>query len=248
MSVGGPRVLSAAAHYDALLAAHYSWMSGPFETKVAEQRSLFGSLGIAPSGRARALDLGSGPGFQSIALAELGFAVTAIDTSAVLLAELDARKGALSVETRVASIEDLRSVVVPGFALAVCMGDTLTHLESKDAVCRLFDDLARLLLPGGRLVLTFRELTAALGGLDRFIPVRSDADRVMTCFLEYEPEAVVVHDLVHVRDGASWTLNKSSYRKLRLSADWVAGELRARGFQVRRNEQKAGMRLLLAGL
>jgi hypothetical protein len=60
-------------HYDTLLAQHYSWMTGvPFDIKVAEQRTLLEVLGMA--GRSGvALDLGCGPGYQSAALAQLGF-------------------------------------------------------------------------------------------------------------------------------------------------------------------------------
>ncbi len=56
---------------------------------------------------------------------------------------------------------------------------------------------------------------AAPGGLDRFIPLRADADRIMTCFLESNgSESVMVHDLIHVRQGETWTLRKSAYPKL----------------------------------
>lgn len=243
---GVTKVASAIDHYDDLLAEHYIWMSGPFFDKVAEQRTLFEGLGIAPCGSLRALDLGCGPGYQAIALAELGFEVTAMDTSEKLLAQLAAHKASLPIVAREARIEDLRKFAQPGFSLAVCMGDTLTHLESKDSVCRLFDDVRHLLEPGGRLVLAFREFTAALTGLDRFIPVRSDGSRIMTCFLEYEPETVIVHDLVHIRRDEGWDLKKSSYRKLRLSTDWVADRLLECGLDVRLAETRNRMSLMVA--
>ena len=84
-------------HYRKLLSEHYVWMFGvPFEEKVAEQKALLervlGAL-HPPVPRGPALDLGSGPGFQSIALAELGFSpVIAIDTSAELLTETPGRE------------------------------------------------------------------------------------------------------------------------------------------------------------
>ena len=68
----------------------------------------------------------------------------------------------------------------------------------------------------------------------------------MTCFLEYEPETVVVHDLIHVREGGAWTLHKSSYRKLRLPADWLAGELQAAGLQAARNEMAGRLSAVVA--
>ena len=57
------------------------------------------------------------------------------------------------------------------------MGDVLTHLESHQDVSGLLADAFAALAPGGRLVLTFRDMSEALSGLDRFIPVQSDANR-----------------------------------------------------------------------
>jgi len=63
-------------HYQQLLAKHYTWMFGAsFNEKVMEQESLLSqTLGdlTKQSAGALAVDLGSGPGFQTIALAHLG--------------------------------------------------------------------------------------------------------------------------------------------------------------------------------
>lgn len=61
-------------HYNDLLAAHYSWMIGmTFAEKVAEQRKLLESLGFASGPKRCALDLGCGPGFQTLALSDIGY-------------------------------------------------------------------------------------------------------------------------------------------------------------------------------
>jgi 2-polyprenyl-3-methyl-5-hydroxy-6-metoxy-1,4-benzoquinol methylase len=222
-------------HYDTLLAAHYSWMFGlSFEAKVAEQLQLLERLGSGFTGKL-AVDLGCGSGFQSIALAKLGCStVLAIDSCRALLDELSAQKGTLPIEPLCADMLGLKEQVAPGAAgIIVCMGDTLTHLESRAHVSRLFAQAFEALVPGGLLVLTFRDLSAELKGLDRFLSIRSDANRIMTCVLEYEPDTVVVSDLIHVREGDNWVLHKSSYRKLRLSVSEVEQELRALGFMVK---------------
>jgi SAM-dependent methyltransferase len=222
-------------HYDKLLAEHYSWMVGmPFEEKAAEQKALLMELGLRAGRHGTAIDLGCGPGYQSAALADLGFSrVIAVDTSQALLDELAAQKGPRPIEPVLGDMRAFSQHVAPASADAVvCMGDALTHLESHKDVTQLLTGALASLAPGGRLVLTFRDLSQGLKGLDRFIPVQSDANRVMVCFLEYEPQTVIVHDLIHSRDGAGWSMRKSSYRKLRVAPDRVLRQLRGLGFVI----------------
>ena len=228
---------TAQKHYENLLADHYEWMFGlSFEAKVAEQKAILDEfLGNGRAG-GLAVDLGCGPGFQSFALSDRGYEVLAIDTSEKLLRDLSARVDSRNIVTKRADLRELDSLVSPASVeIAVCMGDTLTHLSSRSEISRLFQSLARVLKPGGRFVVTYRDLASTeLFGLDRFIPVRSDDRRVMTCFLEYETaENVVVHDLLNLRgDDGNWTLHKSSYKKLRLPAEWVIAELSASGLSI----------------
>jgi len=233
-------------HYEALLAEHYTWMSGGFAAKVSDQTALLKSLGPIPSRPGRAVDLGCGPGFQAVALADLGYQVTAVDLSPSLLAELERHRTHRAITIVEADIRSIAASLTPGFSLAVCMGDTLPHLPSTEDVWRLFADVFRLLAPGGRLVLSYRDLSIPLTGPDRFIPVRSDTDRVMTCFLEYEPEAVVVHDLIHVRGPEGWTLHKGCYRKLRLPGDEVGERLTRCGFHSVQMQSLKGLSVIVA--
>lgn len=236
-------------HYDDLLAAHYSWMNGmPLAEKVAEQKLLLANLGLSPGLRGIGIDLGSGPGYQSFALAELGCeTVLAIDTSRYLLDELEAAKADYPINTFLADLRAFSAFVERGTASAiVCMGDTLTHLENRADISKLFIDSHEALAPNGWLVLTFRDLSNELSGLDRFLPVRSDEDRIMTCVLDYEPESVVVNDLVHIRGDDGWTLHKSSYRKLRLAPAGIAAELEELGFLIHRSEPSSRMHAISA--
>ena len=78
---------------------------------------------------------------------------------------------------------------------------------------------------GGRFLITFRDYSVPPVGDARFIAVRSDADRIHTCFLEEQPGHMVVHDVLHERTGANWQMRVSSYRKLRLAPHWVVRSL-----------------------
>ncbi|MER6582855.1 class I SAM-dependent methyltransferase [Nonomuraea sp. NPDC001023] len=243
----------AADHYDRLLARHYTWMlGGDLAALAAEQADLLRSLGVAPTASgATAVDLGCGPGNQSLALARLGFSpVLAVDTSKALLDELAAAAdGDPAIRPVQADIRTaLPLITQPGDVdVIVCMGDTLTHLTSKDDVIALLGDIAVALAEGGRLVITYRDLTLPLTGTDRFILVRGTADRLLTCFLDYGGDTVLVHDVLYTRTGDTWNQQASSYPKLRLGADWLAAQCAAAGLAVRRDETgPRGMRLLIA--
>ena len=124
----------------------------------------------------------------------------------------------------------------------VCMGDTLTHLPDQSSVAALFAAVAMSLNPGGLFVTTFRDYASApLLGEARFILVRGDEHRILTCFLEYGEGTVIVHDLLHEREGGSWRLSVSGYPKLRLSPQWVVDELDAHGLTAVRDTIPGGM-------
>ena len=126
--------------------------------------------------------------------------------------------------------------------LVVCLGDTLTHLDSLESVQALLKKISSNLASGGRLILTFRDYVGTeLKDSARFIPVRSTDERILTCFLEYCDNSVIVHDLVHERTPSGWQQRVSSYRKLRLNRDWVATILANHGISVVRHEIVRGM-------
>jgi hypothetical protein len=67
----------------------------------------------------------------------------------------------------------------------------------------------------------------------RFIPVRSDDSRILTCVLEEQgDEFVAVHDLLHERRETGWAMSVSSYRKVRLSAEGVRADCAAADLEV----------------
>jgi len=233
-------------HYETLLAPIYLWMAGGLEHALAlgasDVAELAGSGGLA-------VDLGAGFGMHAIPLARAGWRVIAIDGSAHLIDELRAAARGLDV---VAVVGDLRSFAerLPEGAkadLVLCMGDTVTHLETQDDVAALARCVAGTLAPRGRFVATFRDYSTLPSGDARFIPVRSDARRIHTCFLEAEPERVVVHDLLHERgDDGVWSLRVSHYRKLRLAPAAVRETFAATGLEASLSPGPRGMVKLVA--
>ncbi len=238
---------TAKAHYDQLLGPIYTWMAGGFEAAAARNRQLFSALGMGNWPRGLAVDLGCGSGFQSIPLAEAGYRVLGLDLCEALLAELRSNARGLPVSAVPDDLANFARHCETAPALIVCMGDTLTHLPSVESVAALLRDAARALAEGGRVVLGFRDLaTRELAGPQRFIPVRSEPDRLFTCFLDYGPGYVEVSDLLHERSGGEWKFSASSYRKLRLGAAQVAGLLVAAGLDIEQSTTEQGLVRMVA--
>jgi SAM-dependent methyltransferase len=233
-------------HYENLLGNLYSWMTGDFSSKQLEHQHIFVNLGIEkPRSTARAIDLGSGHGIQSVALAHLGFNVFALDFNRHLLDELTVNARGLKIETAYGDLFDFPHHIKENPELIVCMGDTLTHLDSPATIKKLFKLIYNSLTDGGRIALSFRDLTRELKAGQRFIPVKSDDTRILTCFLEYFPEYVMVHDIVNEKIEGEWRQKTSAYPKLRISADTVGKLLSDEGFTITHRSEINRMQFLV---
>ena len=233
-------------HYETLLAPIYRWMLGDFSSAIERSRAELRQLGVgkAPRG-ARALDLGAGPGLQTLPLVELGYEVTAVDGSEALLSELSAA----CARARVIRADLLAAAgfLAGAYDLTVCMGDTLTHLRSEEEVRTLLAAVSAHLAPGGLLVLAFRDYSRPPPrSTDRFVLVRGDKERILTCCLDYRAGRVLVTDVVHELSPGGWSLRASEYEKLRLSPSAVASTLSAEGLRVERCESLAGRVAIVA--
>jgi SAM-dependent methyltransferase len=233
---------AAMRHYETLLAPIYSWMLGDIDAAAARSAAELDDLPLPPAADALAVDLGAGLGLHAAALAHRGFRVTAIDNSKVLLDELRLRCEALPIIAVNADLKDFAQFVQHPPAVILCMGDTLTHLPSLLQVETLLAAVAASLAPDGVFAATFRDYSSrALEGDQRFILVRADEQRILTCFLEYQQVIVTVHDLLHQRQDGVWQLRVSSYPKLRLAPEWVAAKLIEHGLKVSRDLSPGGM-------
>jgi 2-polyprenyl-3-methyl-5-hydroxy-6-metoxy-1,4-benzoquinol methylase len=235
-----------AEHYANHLGPVYLWMVGGSEAALQAGSVEVEALNLPLTDGALVLDLGAGFGMHSIPLARRGARVMAIDTSAELLHALAEHGGDLPIQAINDDLLAFQRHITEAPSAILCMGDTITHLPERSAVESLVEKAAAALPPGGMFVVSFRDYSAALIGDQRFIPVRSDDTRILTCFLEYEPEVVLVHDILHQRTPEGWQTRISHYRKLRLLPEQLIASLERHGLNVRREVGMKGMVRLVA--
>jgi len=207
-------------------------MTGDFKEKRDEFTRFCIENEISPVDSGQVIDLGAGNGIQTIALANLGFKVKAIDFNKQLLNELDAKTGSLPVEIIYDDIRQLNKYSQPKPELIICCGDTITHLDSVAEIKALLEDSFNALIPDGKIILTFRDYSNELEDTNRFIPVKSDPQKILTCFLEYFPDKVRVTDLLYEREDDKWIPKVSSYCKIRISRELIMDFLEGIGFEI----------------
>jgi SAM-dependent methyltransferase len=222
-------------------------MIGDIDAAIIRADAELDAIGLPSHAEGFAVDLGAGFGMHALPLARRGYKVIAVDSYEPLLSELGSRAGSLAIRTVNADLLEFKVHVAQPATVILCLGDTLTHLPDSASVEALFTTVSDTLVPGGLFAVTFRDYASSPSkGDGRFILVRSDENRILTCFLEYSKATVQVHDVLHERVGGQWRLRLSSYPKLRLSPDWVVTTLTSLGFTARREPGLSGMIRIVA--
>ncbi len=233
---------SVSEHYDKHLAPVYRWMVGDVGRAIEANVELLRGLGLASRDRGLAVDLGPGIGLQTHALARLGYFVLAVEDCQELALGLRRETDAMPVRVAEDDLINFRRYVDEEVEAVVCMGDTLTHLESTGVVANVIEDIANALTPGGVFVTTFRDYSIDPTGTKKTILVRGDDTRILTCQLEYEEKQILVRDLLHERNAdGGWKLRVSEYPKVRVAPDWVEKEMGSAGFEVVKRFEASGM-------
>ncbi|WP_196894338.1 class I SAM-dependent methyltransferase [Aureivirga marina] len=228
--------MSIKKHYDTHLAGFYSWMLGDFKQQKDAFKNFCLKHEILPKNLKNAIDLGAGNGIQSVALAEIGFDVVAVDFNRKLLGELEENKENLPIKIIQDDIRNLKQFDENSVELISCCGDTISHLESEEELENFIQSCYQILSKNGKLILSFRDYSIPLKNTDRFIPVKSDETKILTCVIDYFEKKILVTDLLHEKINGNWIQKVSSYEKLRLIPENVIELIETIGFSVKIKE------------
>lgn len=211
-------------------------MTGDFETKQLEFQEFLRKNSVFPYSTKKAIDLGCGHGIQSIALHKIGFNLISIDFDEKLLNELQENSKGMSIKIIQDDIRSVKKYADNEPELIICAGDTITHLDNANEIEQLIKDCCEILKKDGKLILSFRDYTKELLDTARFIPVKNDNTRILTCFLEYNSDFVRVTDLLHEKTENGWLQKISSYIKVRILLDEITKLLNDCNMQISFNE------------
>ncbi|HVN53855.1 MAG TPA: class I SAM-dependent methyltransferase [Anaerolineaceae bacterium] len=160
----------------------------------------------APGAPIRILDAACGTGQHALALAKKGFAVSGADLSEGMIARARENSSAAGMEIpfAVAGFDSLAGLYPPeSFDALLCLGNSLPHLISRPNLGAALSAFARLLRPGGLLLVQNRNFDAVLARQERWMDPQSDrsedTDRVFIRFYDFRPDGLISFNILTLR-------------------------------------------------
>ncbi len=191
------------------------------------------------AGARRLLDSACGTGMHGIALAQAGFDVSGADLSIGMIeqARLNATQAELALRFEPAGFGELvASFGAQGFDALLCLGNSLPHLLTPQALTAALDDFALCLKPGGLLLIQNRNFDAVMANRQRWMEPQSAREGtrewLFQRFYDFEPDGLLTFNILTLhRDGnAPWTQSVRSIPLRPLLAAELYALLPASGF------------------
>ena len=187
----------------------------------------------------RVLDVASGSGRHSIALAVHGAEVIGIDSSKSMVkaAENHAKEQGVNPKFFVADMVDIKATVEGPFDLIICLGNSLALVNDIDTLKQVVKDVFNLLKDGGSFVaqvLNFEEIHWT--GFRNF-PMKtgklSNGEEITFARLfehsDYPFSSTLVMSAFRKQEG-EWTSEVSTHKVLNLKHDKIKSILQNAGF------------------
>lgn len=169
-------------------------------------------------GQRRVLDAACGTGMHAISLVESGYNLVGTDLSAGMVAKarLNAGNAGIKVTFLVAGFGELapalrrEGLLVSPFDAVICLGNSLPHLLSPQALATALTDFAACLRPGGLLVIQNRNFDAVMAQGQRWMEPQSyregEREWIFLRFYDFEPLGLLAFNILTLRrdGGGVW--------------------------------------------
>ena len=163
--------------------------------------------------RARSiLDAACGTGWHAIALAQKGYRTAGCDASPVMIEQARANASIARVPVRFEAVEFARMGVFSEiFGAVLCLGNSLPHLLSQQALTDALEHMRARLHPGGVLILHNLNYDLRLKKQPRFFSANGRADALVWRFADYGPEYITFHTALFERKAGGENTEKVSW-------------------------------------
>lgn len=140
-------------------------------------------LGSGPS--RRLLELGSGTGEHARFLASQGFEVVGLDASESMVAKATEEPPPANLRFVLGDLADVEELVEGSFGGALCLGNTLPHVQDRESLLRALGGLRARLAPGAPFLFQLLNYERVFATGQRHLPVnfRTGADGGRIVFL-----------------------------------------------------------------
>jgi glycine/sarcosine N-methyltransferase len=157
----------------------------------------------------RVLDAACGTGHHALSLARQGYEVVGADLSEAMvqMARRNAAAAGLDVAFEVAGLGSLADLGQT-FDAVICLGNSLPHLLTEQAVAEAMADFHSVLRPGGLLVVQNRNFDRVWAEQERFMSPQTyrDGQRewIFVRFYDFQPETVTFNMIRLKREAEGW--------------------------------------------
>ncbi len=168
---------------------------------------------LAACGARRVLDTACGSGMHAIALAQRGYDVTGADLSVGMIERARANAAAAGCKVRfvVAGFGELLEKVGGEFDALLCLGNSLPHVLTDDALHEALTDFAAVLRPGGLLLIQNRNFDAVMASRARWMSPQAhrEGERqwLFIRFYDFNPDGTLTFNVITLRrrEAGQWT-------------------------------------------
>ncbi len=165
------------------LADQYDGMTR-FDARLTRQRELLSSI-ITRFPSRQVVDMGCGTGVHAIALAQLGLDVTGVDISAGMLEKAHAHAEETGTDVRFIEGDFLTSLPPGSADLLLCLGNSLPHLPSVEALTEVLTRWRSICSQEGRVIIQLLNYRRVLDMRERIINIRRDGEDTIIRFYDF---------------------------------------------------------------